>query len=106
MTLPGDTLDGATIKKDFPLLDRTVHGKPIVYVDSAATSQKPRVVLEAMTRYYETINANVHRGVYHIAEQATNEMEAAREKVRAFIGARSIREIVFTKNATESLNLV
>ena len=101
-----ESLDVATIKKDFPLLERSVHGKPIVYVDSAATSQKPRVVLDAMTRYYETINANVHRGVYHIAEQATNEMEAAREKVRAFIGARSIREIVFTKNATESLNLV
>jgi cysteine desulfurase/selenocysteine lyase len=101
-----DTLDVATIKKEFPLLERSVHGKPIVYVDSAATSQKPRVVLDAMTRYYETINANVHRGVYHIAEQATNEMEAARDKVRAFIGARSIREVVFTKNATESLNLV
>jgi cysteine desulfurase/selenocysteine lyase len=101
-----DTLDTATIKKDFPLLERSVHGKQIVYVDSAATSQKPRVVLDAMTRYYETINANVHRGVYQIAEQATNEMEAAREKVRAFIGARSATEIVFTKNATEALNLV
>jgi cysteine desulfurase/selenocysteine lyase len=101
-----ESLDVVTIKKDFPLLERSVHGKPIVYVDSAATSQKPRVVLDAMTRYYETINANVHRGVYHIAEQATNEMEAARDKVRSFIGARSIREIVFTKNATESLNLV
>ncbi|HEX7096907.1 MAG TPA: SufS family cysteine desulfurase [Acidimicrobiales bacterium] len=106
MSLPGDTLDTARIKKDFPLLERTVHGKPLVYVDSAATSQKPRVVIEAMARYYESINANVHRGVYHIAEQATNEMEAARDKVRAFVGARSIREIVFTKNATESLNLV
>jgi cysteine desulfurase/selenocysteine lyase len=101
-----ESLDVVTIKKDFPLLERSVHGKPIVYVDSAATSQKPRVVLDAMTRYYETINANVHRGVYHIAEQATNEMEAARDKVRSFIGARSIREIVFTKNATESINLV
>jgi cysteine desulfurase / selenocysteine lyase len=106
MSALGDPLDGSSIRKDFPLLERTVHGKPLVYVDSAATSQKPRVVLDAMTRYYETINANVHRGVYHIAEQATNEMEAARDKVRAFIGARSIREIVFTKNATESLNLV
>jgi cysteine desulfurase/selenocysteine lyase len=106
MTSQVGTLDVATIKKDFPLLERSVHGKPIVYVDSAATSQKPRVVLDAMTRYYETINANVHRGVYFIAEQATNEMEAARDKVRAFIGARSTREIVFTKNATESLNLV
>jgi len=106
MTSQVEALDVATIKKDFPLLERSVHGKPIVYVDSAATSQKPRVVLDAMTRYYETINANVHRGVYFIAEQATNEMEAARDKVRSFIGARSTREIVFTKNATESLNLV
>lgn len=100
------SLDVAAIRKDFPLLDVTVHDKPIVYIDSAATAQKPRVVLDAMTRYYETINANVHRGVYAIAERATNEMEAAREKVRQFIGARSIREVVFTKNATESLNLV
>jgi cysteine desulfurase/selenocysteine lyase len=103
---PLDTIDVARVKKDFPLLARSVNGKPIVYVDSAATSQKPRAVLDAMTTYYETINANVHRGVYYIAEQATNEMEAARDKVRAFIGARSIREIIFTKNATESLNLV
>jgi cysteine desulfurase/selenocysteine lyase len=77
-----------------------------VYVDSASTSQKPRAVLDTITRYYENFNANVHRGVYQIAVQATDEMEAARSKVRAFIGARSVREIVFTKNATESLNLV
>jgi cysteine desulfurase / selenocysteine lyase len=100
------SLDVATVKKDFPLLERTVHGKPIVYVDSAATSQKPRAVIDAMTRYYETINANVHRGVYLIAEQATTEMENARDKVRSFIGANASREIVFTKNATEALNLV
>jgi cysteine desulfurase/selenocysteine lyase len=77
-----------------------------VYLDSAATSQKPAVVLEAMDRYYETINANVHRGVYMIAEEATNALEAARGKVRRFINATSDAEIVFTKNATESLNLV
>ena len=80
MSTLGDTLDVTAIRKDFPLLERSVHGKPIVYVDSAATSQKPRVVLDTMTRYYETINANVHRGVYYIAEQATNEMEAARRR--------------------------
>jgi cysteine desulfurase/selenocysteine lyase len=101
-----DPLDVAVVKADFPLLSRTVHGKTIVYLDSAATSQKPAVVLEAMDRYYETINANVHRGVYTIAEEATNAFEGARAKVRRFINATSDAEIVFTKNATESLNLV
>jgi cysteine desulfurase/selenocysteine lyase len=101
-----DPLDTALIKADFPLLARTVHDKPIVYLDSAATSQKPTVVLDAMDRYYRTINANVHRGVYAIAEEATNAMEAAREKVRRFINAPSVAEVVFTGNATESLNLV
>lgn len=100
-------LDAAVVKKDFPLLVGVEsHGTPIVYLDSAATSQKPRVVLEAMETYYETINANVHRGVYEIAEEATNQMEAAREKVRRFIKAPLTAEVVFTKNATESLNLV
>ena len=101
-----DPIDAALVKGDFPLLSRTVHGKPIVYLDSAATSQKPLVVLDAMQRYYETINANVHRGVYAIAEEATNQMELARGKVRRFVNARSDAEIVFTKNATEALNLV
>jgi len=101
-----DPLDAAIVKADFPLLARTVHGKPIVYLDSAATSQKPTIVLEAMDHYYETINANVHRGVYAIAEEATNALEAARAKTQRFVNARSSAEIVFTKNATESLNLV
>ena len=104
--IASDPLDAALVKADFPLLSRSVHGKPIVYLDSAATSQKPAVVLQAMDRYYETINANVHRGVYAIAEEATNALEAARAKVRRFINARSDAEILFTKNATESLNLV
>jgi cysteine desulfurase/selenocysteine lyase len=99
-------LDVERIRADFPLLSRTVHGKPIVYLDSAATSQKPTVVLDAMDSYYRTINSNVHRGVYQIAEQATNELEAAREKMRAFINASSTAEVIFTKNATESLNLL
>ena len=99
------TLDTASVKAEFPLLGEQVHGRPIVYLDSAATSQKPRAVLEAMQTYYETTNANVHRGVYAIAERATNELEAARADVRRFINADSDREIVFTKNATESLNL-
>jgi cysteine desulfurase/selenocysteine lyase len=101
-----DPIDTAALKADFPLLARSVHDKPIVYLDSAATSQKPVAVLDAMERYYRTINANVHRGVYAIAEEATNEMELAREKVRRFIGAPAANEVVFTKNATESLNLV
>jgi cysteine desulfurase/selenocysteine lyase len=98
--------DVERIRADFPLLSRTVHGKPIVYLDSAATSQKPTVVIDAMDTYYRTINSNVHRGVYQIAEQATNELEAAREKMRAFINASSTAEVIFTKNATESLNLL
>ena len=86
-----DPLDTAAIKADFPLLARTVHGKPIVYLDSAATSQKPASVIEATDTYYRTINSNVHRGVYAIAEEATTQMEAAREKVRRFIGAPTKR---------------
>jgi cysteine desulfurase/selenocysteine lyase len=100
-----DTLDVAVIKADFPLLS-TLRDRPLVYLDSAATSQKPTAVLRAMDEYYVTINANVARGVYEIAERATNAMEAARAKVARFIGAPSANEIIFTKNATESLNLV
>jgi cysteine desulfurase/selenocysteine lyase len=103
---PSDPLSGTSLKADFPLLSRTVHGKRIVYLDSAATSQKPDQVLAAMDLYYRNFNANVHRGVYAIAEEATNAIEAAREGVRRFINARSTAEIIFTKNATESLNLV
>ena len=99
-------LDVERLRADFPLLGTEVHGRPIIYLDSAATSQKPIAVLDAMDTYYRTTNANVHRGVYRIAEQATNELEAAREKVRAFINATSVAEVIFTKNATESLNLI
>ena len=106
MTTPTDTLDVAAIRADFPLLATVQDGRRLVYLDSAATSQKPRVVLDAMTRFYETTNANVARGVYRIAEEATNQMEAARAKVAAFVGSPSPDQIVFTKNATESLNLV
>ena len=94
------------VKKDFPLLERTVHGKPIVFIDSAASSQKPNAVLDAMQDYYETTHANVHRGAYEIAAQATERMESARRRVAGFIGAPSENEIIFTKNATEALNLV
>jgi cysteine desulfurase/selenocysteine lyase len=102
----GPPLDVARIKKDFPILERTVHGKRLVYLDSASSAQKPWPVLEAMQRYYETTHANVHRGVYQIAQEATELYEAARAKVAGFIGAASPDEIVFTKNATEALNLV
>src|SRR5690606_22581181 len=101
-----DPLDVARIRKDFPILDRQVHGRRLVYLDSANTSQKPRSVIEAVQTYYERSNANVHRGTYLIAEEATAALEGARAKVARFIGARSEREVVFTKNATEALNLV
>ena len=83
-----------------------VHGKRLVYLDSANTSQKPRAVLDALDEYYERSNANVHRGTYMIAEEATAALEGARAKLARFIGARSSKEVVFTKNATEALNLV
>ncbi|MCS7234869.1 MAG: cysteine desulfurase [Armatimonadetes bacterium] len=93
------------VRQDFPLLQRSVDGKPLVYLDSAATSQKPRVVLEALQRYYEEYNANVHRGLYRIAERATLAYEEARAKVAAFIGAAA-EEVVFTRGTTEAINLV
>jgi len=99
-------IDPARIRKDFPILERVINGQRVVYLDSAATSQKPRQVLDAMQHYYETCNANVHRSVYQIAGEATEAYETARLKVRRFIHAPSEREIVFTKNATEGLNLV
>ena len=96
----------ADVKSEFPLLGRSGASGPIVYLDSAASSQKPRSVLDAMNDYYETINANVHRGAYEIAAQATEAMESARRAVARFVNAGSDREIVFTKNVTESINLV
>jgi cysteine desulfurase/selenocysteine lyase len=94
------------IRKDFPILQRQIHGKPLVYLDSAASSQKPRAVIEAMSAYYETTHANVHRGVYEISEEATAAMEKARVKVARFINARQGKQIVFTRNTTEGINLV
>ncbi|MFG2842760.1 cysteine desulfurase [Kitasatospora sp. NPDC048296] len=100
-------LDTDAIRKDFPVLQRVLHDeKPLVYLDNAATSQKPRQVLEALTAYYERHNANVHRGVHVLAEEATALYEGARDKVAAFINAPSRNEVIFTKNASESLNLV
>jgi cysteine desulfurase/selenocysteine lyase len=99
-------LDVERVKKDFPILERRVHDRRLVYLDSASSSQKPLAVLEAMEHLYETTYANVHRGVYTIAEESTRLYEEARAKVVAFIGAASPREVIFTKNVTEALNLV
>src|SRR5437773_2736897 len=94
------------IRNDFPILSRQVHGKPLVFLDSAASSQKPTAVIEAMNIYYQTYHANVHRGVYTISEQATEAMEKARVKVARFINARQSKQIIFTRNTTEGINLV
>jgi cysteine desulfurase/selenocysteine lyase len=96
----------ADIRKDFPILSRQVHGHPLVYLDSTASSQKPHAVIEAMSTYYETTHANVHRGVYEISEEATTRMEKARVKVARFINARQSKQVIFTRNTTESINLV
>lgn len=93
-------------REDFPLLSREVHGRPLVYLDNAATTQKPRAVLEAMDEFYTTCNANVHRGIHTLSQEATALHEAARERVCSFLNARSTAEIVFTRGTTESLNLV
>ena len=95
-----------SVREDFPLLKQQMHGKRLVYLDSAATSQKPRVVLEALREYYEEYNANVHRGIYFIAEKATQRYEEARARVARFINAPRPEEIVFTRGTTESINLV
>ncbi|GHO69365.1 cysteine desulfurase [Ktedonobacter sp. SOSP1-52] len=96
----------AEVRADFPILARQVHNKPLVYLDSTASSQKPQVVIEAMNIYYQTYNANVHRGVYTISEEATAAQERARVKVARFINARHSKQVIFTRNTTESINLV
>jgi cysteine desulfurase / selenocysteine lyase len=101
-----DILDVEQIRKDFPILSTTVNGKPLVYFDNAATSQKPWPVLKAIEQYYSTINSNVHRGVHHLSQQATDAFEASRTKVAAFINAPHEHEVIFTKGTTESINLV
>jgi cysteine desulfurase / selenocysteine lyase len=99
-------LDARKLRADFPIFEHEIHGKQLAYLDSAVTAQKPRQVIEAMSRFYETSYANVHRGVYALSERSTAEFESAREKVRALINAPSAREVIFTRNATEGLNLV
>ena len=93
-------------REDFPILRETVHGKPLAYLDNAATSQKPQAVIDCESRYYETLNANIHRGVHDLSQRATEAFEAAREKVRGFINAADSKEIVFVRGTTEAINLV
>jgi len=100
------TLDAHALRRDFPIFEQESHGKPLAFLDSAASSQKPRQMLEAMNRFYETSYANVHRGVYELAERATEGLEHAREQVRAFLNAPHAREVIFVRNATEAINLV
>jgi cysteine desulfurase/selenocysteine lyase len=99
-------IDWSELRQDFPILDQQVHGKPLVYFDNAATSQKPRAVIAALTHYYERDNANVHRGIHELSNRATSAYEAARVRSAKFINARSADEIVFTRGTTEGINLV
>ncbi|MGB4862121.1 MAG: cysteine desulfurase [Tepidiformaceae bacterium] len=99
-------LDIEGIRRDFPILQQQVNGHRLVYLDSAATTQKPRQVIDALVRYYETSNANIHRGIHTLAQRATDQYEDTRKKVACFMGARNAQDIVFTRNATEAINLV
>ncbi|MBE9181026.1 SufS family cysteine desulfurase [Oculatella sp. LEGE 06141] len=106
MTLTQERTLAAKVRPDFPILHQEIHGKPLVYLDNAATSQKPLAVLEALQHYYRQDNANVHRGVHTLSSRATDAYEGARDKVAGFVNAASRQEIVFTRNASEAINLV
>ena len=106
VTAPSAAPDWAAVRADFPILGQTVHGQPLCYLDSTATSQKPAAVLAAMDAYYRTTNANIHRGVYQLSEEATRLYEDARARIARFINAPLAREIIYTRNATEAINLV
>ena len=99
-------IDWAKLRADFPILNQQVHGKPLVYFDNAASSQKPRAVIDALVHYYEHDNANVHRGIHELSNRATNAFEAARARAAKFINAKSADEIIWTRGTTESINLV
>ncbi|HSG66383.1 MAG TPA: aminotransferase class V-fold PLP-dependent enzyme, partial [Gammaproteobacteria bacterium] len=99
-------LDVGAIRRDFPVLDQLVHGHPLTYLDSAASSQRPRQVIDAIRHYYEHDHANVHRGVHTLSQRATEAYEGSREKVRRFVNAQSTREIIFVRGTTEAINLV
>ncbi|MDX9798680.1 MAG: aminotransferase class V-fold PLP-dependent enzyme, partial [Bacteroidales bacterium] len=94
------------IRKDFPILEEKIYNKPLIYLDNAATSQKPLKVIEAMNNYYLHLNSNVHRGVHLLSQKATDEFEKTRKNVQNFIGAKHSQEIIFTRGTTESINLV
>src|SRR5205823_1460764 len=100
------SFDVKRVRRDFPILDQQVHGKPLVYLDNAASSQKPRAVIDAIKHYYENDHANVHRGVHALSERATELYEEARVKVQKFIGAPCLRELIFTRGTTEAINLI
>ncbi len=100
------SLDVTAVRKDFPILSQQVHGKPLIYLDNAATSQKPKCVIDALTRFYQMDNANIHRGVHQLSERSTESYEAARGKVQRFLNAANTREIIFVRGATEGINLV
>lgn len=102
----GKAINVERVRDDFPILSRTVYGKPLVYLDSAATSQKPRSVIQTLVDYYERYNSNVHRGVHSLSMEATDAFEEARQKVASFVNASSPESIVWTRNATEAINLV
>jgi cysteine desulfurase/selenocysteine lyase len=104
--MPHRAFDVWSIREDFPILKRQIHGKPLIYLDNAATSQKPQLVIDTLHRYYAAENANIHRGVHYLSERATQAYEDARMKVRHFINAPSEREIIFTRSVTEAINLV
>ncbi|MCY7277662.1 MAG: SufS family cysteine desulfurase [Phormidesmis sp. CAN_BIN44] len=106
MTIIQEKTIAVKVRSDFPILHQQIHGKPLVYLDNAATSQKPIAVLNALRHYYEFDNANVHRGVHTLSSRATDDYEGARDKVAAFVNAASRQEIVYTRNATEAINLV
>ena len=103
---PDDSFDAARVREDFPVLAEEVHGKPLAYLDNAATAQKPRAVIQRLARYYETENSNIHRGVHRLSEKATQAYEDARGTVRRFVNAAEDREVVFVRGATEAINLV
>ena len=106
MTTSVNSFDVARIREDFPILKELVHGKPLVYLDNAATTQKPQAVIDALVNYYQTENSNVHRGVHTLSQLATDAYEGAREKVRQFINAEHDKEIIFVRGTTEGINLV
>src|SRR5688572_12497249 len=99
-------IEPSKLRADFPILRRKVHGKPLVYLDNAATTQKPRQVIDALVNFYENHNANIHRGVHTLSDEATQLVEDARAKTARFIGAAKPESVIFTRNATEGINLV